>query len=157
MDTIYLPRILGTATLNDAVGLLIQSNQLGSVSGIVADLESTAFVLEAGEILQALHNQRIATLADIVPKTPSIVLPPRSPLVRSDIERMFDNVGASYGIYTIAGDVAQVLTRHEGLAALLRIHLSICRCRDPRRHVVTPADLDFKKKCPECGADVDCS
>lgn len=156
MDRIELPFLDPQTSLTTAVRTMVDAGRAGLVTG-PADAPS---VIDLEAVIVTLNTVGDIDLGSVEPRTITVVLPPEahadsvfaSDEQVEDIESRMDYVSAAFVVVDVSGDVARVITRHEGFAGALYATPTLWLCAGDPSHVISTRELAPGNRCPYDGA-----
>ena len=159
MDQVELPIIEPDASLVDAIELMKREGR----SGVFVRLDAEPRVVGVDMILHTLRRQGNLRIREVKPRDITIDLGSSVPAAtvmssvekRVDVQERMDEARAAYGLVSVAGGRAVILTRHEPYN-LVGYATPMWRCRKDPDHVWDAADLwQPGDKCRNDQSDTD--
>jgi len=158
MDTLSMPLVDGRFTTPDQALAALRRSGQGALVVKVSDQYSLAWASEIDEArrqglpnLTTIPNREPAYLArmeDALTRGVDLIQPRRTWMA---YESLLDTVGAQYVLIAVADNAAMVVTRHEGLRAM--VDSVVLECDGPPHHVFPKPDKRVGDDCPRCPAD----
>ena len=159
MNQVELPIIESDASLLDAIELMKRESR----SGVFVRLDGEPRVIGVDMILHTLRREGNLRIREVKPREITIDLGSSVPAAaamssveaRVDVQERMDEARAAYGLVSVAGGRAVILTRHEPFNSV-GYATSMWRCRKDPNHVWAAADLwQPGDKCRNDQSDTD--
>jgi hypothetical protein len=140
MDTLDLPLVLQS----DSLEATLQRMRTANARAVVIEISPDVHRLVMNTDLVQAHVQGKQLLKDLGIAGQSVV---RISTIREHWENELDLAGASFGVVPSDASLIRLVTRHEGLAAEIRLATKICRCSKNSDHMAESPPAKDGGKC----------
>jgi hypothetical protein len=147
MDHVTLPLVPAGTSINRALDIMSQFRR----SGLVTVIAGIKTVLEAEDLLKLGMTPEIE-IGQVAPLRATGTLPEKPMADYRSTEAALQHQQAHFGIFAAEGEVAVVVTLHEGIAAAMRSTRGYYRCTGPRKHAY--ASMPPNRLCDDDGTPV---